>query len=114
MLPFSFIEQTAHEGSSDWYIYFEDRDENEAEASWCSGKISYRGSEGWKRDKGRGRILSLGETVGELVGTEGVVGGADGPGSGTKCRFELGCEEGYLNREMKGKRWAEYTRQEGV
>ena len=52
--------------------------------SECLGEISCRASEGWKRAEGQGCTVSLGEKVGELTGTEGVVGGTDGPGSGIK------------------------------
>lgn len=63
---------------------FEDLGEDEPEASECSGEIGWRVSESWKTAEGRGFAISLGDTVGGLAGTAGVVGGTDGPGSGSK------------------------------
>ena len=73
-----------HGGSSNGHTYFEDLEEDEPETRECLGEISCRASEGWKRTEGQGCTVSLGEMVGELAGTEGVVGGTDGPGSGIK------------------------------
>lgn len=64
--------------------YFEDLGEDEPEASECSGEIGWRVSESWKTAEGWGCDISLGDTVGGLAGTVGVVGGTDGPGSGSK------------------------------
>lgn len=82
-LRVSLIEQTTHEGSSNGHIYFEDLFEDEPEASWCSGKISCRGRRA-RREIKTGHTIPLGEMVGELAGSQGVVGGTDGPGSGIK------------------------------
>lgn len=83
-VPFLFIERNNAWRKSNRSTYFEDLGEGEPEASECSGEIGWRVSEGWKTAEGRGCAISLGDTVGGLAGTAGVVGGTDGPGSGSK------------------------------
>lgn len=97
-----------HGGSSKRSTYFEDLGEDEPEASERSGEIGWRVSESWKTAEGRGCDISLGDTVGGLAGTAGVVGGTDGLGSGSKFYSVLGGDKGYSNREMKQE--AEHTR----
>lgn len=78
------LSKTIHGGSSNRSTHFEDLGEDEPEASECSGEIGWRVSESWKTAEGRGCDISLGDTVGGLAGTAVVVGGTDGPGSGSK------------------------------